>query len=64
MAVCPICEHDGAPFVTQQVSQTGWIVFALLIVFCFVLAWIPFVTDSLKDEVRKCSNCGSKLGVV
>jgi len=64
MAVCPICEHDGAPFVTKQVSGSGWIVFVLLILFCIILAWLPFVVDSLKEEVRKCSNCGTKLGVV
>ncbi len=63
MAICPVCNHDGAPYVIKQVSQTGWIVFAILLVTTCVLAWIPFVVDGLKEEVHKCSNCGTKLGV-
>ena len=63
MATCPVCEHDGAPYVGEQVSSTGWIVFVVLLFLCIFLAWIPFVTDSLKEEVRKCGNCGTKLGV-
>ena len=63
MAVCPVCNHDGPPYVTQQTSQTGWIVFAILLFACPPFCWIPFVVDGCKEEVRKCSNCGTKLGV-
>ncbi len=62
-ATCPVCSHQGPPIVTQQVSTGGWIVFAVLLVTCFPLCWIPFVVDGLKEEVRRCGACGCKMGV-
>lgn len=63
MAVCPVCEHDGPPFVKKQLSSTGWILFVVLLITTVCLCFIPFLVDGLKEEIRKCSNCGTKLGV-
>lgn len=62
MATCPVCNHEGHPYVTKQVSTAGWVVFVALLFVCLPLAWIPFVVDGLKEDVHKCSNCGAKLG--
>jgi lipopolysaccharide-induced tumor necrosis factor-alpha factor len=50
------------PIVEKKMSETGWIVFVLLVIFCLPLCWIPFVTEGTKEEIRKCANCGSRLG--
>jgi len=59
---CPFCQYEGPPYVSRKVSQSGWIVFVLLLLFCIPLCWIPFVVDGLKEDERKCPRCGSRLG--
>jgi len=61
---CPYCEKEGAPVTVKKVSSTGWIVFVLLLVFCFPLCWLPFVLDGCKEEIRKCPSCGATLSRV
>lgn len=58
---CPFCQHEGEPVVKKQLSVGGWILFAVLVLCCFVLCWIPFVIDGCKEEVRKCGKCGAKF---
>ena len=50
---CPFCDHEGMPIVEKKMSETGWIVFVLLVIFCLPLCWIPFVTEGTKEEIRK-----------
>jgi len=59
---CPFCDHVGMPIVEKKMSETGWVIFVLLVIFCLPLCWIPFVTEGTKEEIRKCANCGSRLG--
>lgn len=59
---CPYCDHEGMPMVEQRVSGTGWLIFAILLVFCLPLCWIPFVTDGTKEEIRRCVKCGNRIG--
>src|SRR5262245_830411 len=58
-SVCSCCGSDAPPIYTQQVSAAGWIVFALLLVFvCPLICWIGLF---IKEDVKKCSECGARL---
>lgn len=59
---CPYCGNEGIPRVTTVVSTMGWVVFVILLLGCFPLCWLPFVIKGLKEEQRRCSACGIKLG--
>ena len=56
---CPYCKSKARPLVTKKISGAGWIVFALMILFCFPLFWIGLL---MTEESRSCGNCGMKLG--
>ena len=57
---CPYCKSDEVPVRKSQVSQAGWIVFILMLLFlCLPLCWIGLL---IKEEYRVCADCGSKLG--
>lgn len=56
---CPSCGDDGAPIVDKRISTGGWVLFAVLILFCTPLCFLPFVLDSCKEEVRRCGHCGA-----
>jgi transposase-like protein len=55
---CPYCGSTMRPLVRQQISQTGWIVFALLLIFTVCLFWIGLL---IKEDVRICPDCGMRL---
>jgi lipopolysaccharide-induced tumor necrosis factor-alpha factor len=57
---CPYCGSTAPPREREEISQAGWIVFVVLILFCIPLCWIPLI--SMKEKIRNCSDCGSKLG--
>ena len=59
---CPFCEYQGPPIVSKQLSSNGWILFAVLLLVCVPLCWLPFVLDGCKEEIRKCAGCGARLG--
>lgn len=59
---CPFCQHEGPPVVSKKLSQSGLIVFIVLLFVCLPLCWLPFVLDTFKEDERKCASCGSKLG--
>ena len=50
------------PFQKQQLSSGGWVLFAVLVLFCLPLCWLPFVIDGCKETVRNCASCGIRLG--
>lgn len=56
---CPYCQTTRPPVWKTEVSQIGWIVFAILLVttcvFCFVGLFI-------RDKYRVCSQCKIRLG--
>ena len=58
---CPFCNHEGDPLVDKKMSVPGWILFAVLLVFCLPLCWLPFVIDGCKEPVRKCASCGATI---
>lgn len=56
---CQFCNFEGSPYVETRVSQTGWILFVVLLLVCLPLCWLPFVVSSLKEEVYRCPSCGA-----
>lgn len=56
---CPRCGTTQPPIIQRTISQDGWIVFALLLFFCFPLFWIGLL---MKQEHRICSMCHVDLG--
>jgi lipopolysaccharide-induced tumor necrosis factor-alpha factor len=59
---CPYCGHQGPPSTQKKISAAGWILFAVLLMFCIPLCWLPFVVDGCKEEERRCLGCGSRVG--
>ena len=55
---CPYCRTTMPPLSLERVSQTGWIVLALLIIFCLPLFWIGLL---IKEPYRVCSQCRNVL---
>jgi hypothetical protein len=57
--VCPFCDSPEPPIIKNEVSQAGWIVLVVLILFCWPLFWIGLL---MKEEKKVCADCGAKLG--
>jgi DNA-directed RNA polymerase subunit RPC12/RpoP len=55
---CPYCGSTASPYDTTEISQAGWITFALLLVFCFPLFWIGLL---ITESHLKCSDCHARL---
>jgi DNA-directed RNA polymerase subunit RPC12/RpoP len=57
-AECEFCGSNARPYVTTSISEAGWILFAILLVFFFPLCWLGL----LMTETRlKCRDCGARL---
>ena len=60
---CPYCGNEGPPMsASGGLNSGGWAVFIILLLFCLPLCWLPFVIGGCKEEIRRCANCGTKLG--
>jgi lipopolysaccharide-induced tumor necrosis factor-alpha factor len=59
---CPFCEFQGPPIVRKKISNSGMILFAVLLLVCLPLCWLPFVLDGCKEQIRTCAGCGTRLG--
>lgn len=55
---CPYCQSTAPPFKLEKISEGGWIVFAMMLLFCFPLFWIGLL---MKEDQRFCSSCRSRL---
>ncbi len=56
---CPFCRSNDPPQVRSKISTAGWVVFVVLLLFCFPLCIIGlFITENY----RVCSSCGINLG--
>ncbi|MFK7767815.1 MAG: LITAF-like zinc ribbon domain-containing protein [Mariniblastus sp.] len=58
---CPYCQTNRPPVWKSEVSQIGWIVFAVLLVSC-VTAPVCFVGLFIRDKYQVCSQCKIRLG--
>jgi lipopolysaccharide-induced tumor necrosis factor-alpha factor len=56
---CPHCGTTAPPQIVKKISDGGWIVFVVMLLFCFPLFWIGLL---MKEESRVCSMCLTKLG--
>jgi lipopolysaccharide-induced tumor necrosis factor-alpha factor len=56
---CPFCQSNLPPLAKRKISTTGWIVFVVLLIFCFPLSIIGLF---IKEDYRVCSSCGIKFG--
>ena len=56
---CPYCHSTAPPFALQKISEAGWIVFAMMMLFCFPLFWVGLL---MKEDQRYCSACRARLG--
>ncbi|HEY0427764.1 MAG TPA: hypothetical protein VGC76_08265, partial [Pyrinomonadaceae bacterium] len=55
---CPRCSSQLFPRFERKISQTGWIVFAVLLVAFFPLFWVGLL---IKEDVRVCPVCGLSI---
>lgn len=55
---CPYCQTTRAPKWKSEVSQIGWIVFAILLVTTCVCCWVGLF---IRDKYRVCSQCNIRL---
>ncbi|MGI9054225.1 MAG: LITAF-like zinc ribbon domain-containing protein [Pyrinomonadaceae bacterium] len=56
---CPRCGSNLTPRFEKKISNTGWIVFAVLLITFFPLFWIGFL---IKEDVRVCQVCNLTVG--
>jgi hypothetical protein len=59
---CPFCHYQGPPMVKKQMSVGGWVLFAVLVLCCLPLCWLPFIIDGCQETVTHCASCKIKLG--
>lgn len=55
---CPYCGTDEPPVVREEISQTGWILFAILLIVFFPLCFLGLF---MKERVQFCRDCGARL---
>ena len=56
---CPHCASPYLPRMERSISTAGWITFAVLLVVFFPLFWIGLL---IKEDVRVCPSCNSRVG--
>jgi ssDNA-binding Zn-finger/Zn-ribbon topoisomerase 1 len=55
---CPSCRSTARPLEREEISTAGWVVFAVMITFCFPLFFIGLL---MKERYRVCGDCGRRL---
>jgi len=55
---CPYCGTNSPPFIISKISSGGWVVFALMLLFCFPLFWIGLL---MKDQHQICAQYRVRL---
>jgi DNA-directed RNA polymerase subunit RPC12/RpoP len=55
---CSYCGSTALPREISEISQGGWIMFVVLLVFFFPLCWIGLL---MTERHLKCSDCGARL---
>lgn len=55
---CPRCSSQSPPVIDSRISPAGWIVFAMMIIFCLPLFWVGLL---MKEEYTICPMCRCQL---
>jgi len=55
---CHRCKKYVYPVPSSQISGAGWVVFALLLIFCLPLFWIGFL---IREAILVCPFCRLKI---
>jgi DNA-directed RNA polymerase subunit RPC12/RpoP len=55
---CPYCGSPHPPRVVEKISTGGWIVFAVMLLFCFPLFFIGLL---MKETYQVCQQCGVRF---
>ena len=56
---CPRCGTTALPITKTKISSGGWIVFVLMLIFCFPLFFIGLL---MREDTRVCSVCLTQIG--
>lgn len=56
---CVYCGTTRRPIVKSEVATGGWVLFVVLLFFCFPLCLLGLL---VKNHFRTCSDCGIRLG--
>jgi lipopolysaccharide-induced tumor necrosis factor-alpha factor len=57
-STCKACGSDAPPVHRSQISPTGWVVFVIMLLFCWPLFFIGLM---MKEEYSVCADCGARL---
>jgi DNA-directed RNA polymerase subunit RPC12/RpoP len=52
---CPYCDSTERPYARSQISQAGWIIFAVLLLVFFPLCWIGLLMTETEWRCRECN---------
>jgi DNA-directed RNA polymerase subunit RPC12/RpoP len=58
---CPYCCSTYPPAVRESISQTGWILFVVLLIVFFPVCFLGLL---MKEKYEVCEDCGARLGKV
>lgn len=56
---CPFCKSRKLPVYDSKISGSGWVVFVLLLLFCFPFCFFGLM---MREEAQYCQDCDMKLG--
>jgi hypothetical protein len=54
---CPFCGSKAEPYSAEEISQTGWVLFVVLIFLFLPLCWLGLF---MKDCYLECPDCGER----
>lgn len=57
---CMTCGYAGQMNHIEKISGGGWVMFVVLLLFCFPVCWIPLI--AMKDRGLSCPQCGGLVG--
>jgi DNA-directed RNA polymerase subunit RPC12/RpoP len=55
---CPHCDSTARPRTAWVISQSGWVLFVVLLLFFFPLCWIGLL---MTEPEYRCTDCGARL---
>lgn len=55
---CPYCGYAGRPVLRDQISAAGWVVFTILLLFCWPLFFIGLL---IREQYMACGDCGARI---